>query len=128
MSLRFTAMNDFGNSTLCEKVSKKENDTPLWKFHLRIKFCFQRLDHLFPVLVGSKTASRCTADGVSGIELHVEWIESVATRADRNPDRIGVWVDLILTVQRLVELEADLRQVVELWNSTASNLGLNATL
>lgn len=98
------------------------------KVYLRVKLCLQRLDHLFPIMVGSEAASRGTADGVPGIELHVKWVESVAARADRNPDRIGVWVDLILTVPGLVQLEADLGQVVELWNGTASYLGLHTTL
>lgn len=79
-------------------------------------------------MVGSEAASWGTADGVSGIELHVEWIESVAARADRDPNGIRVWVDLVFTIPGLIKLEADLGQVVQFGNGTAGNLGLDAAL
>lgn len=66
------------------------------------------------------------------IELHIQRIESVAARTDRDADRIRVLRDVVgirrCLVLGFVQLEADLGEVVEFRNCRAFNLRLDAAL
>lgn len=50
--------------------------------HLRVKFGLERLDDLLPILMRGQTTSGGAADGMSRIELDIEWIKRMAAGAD----------------------------------------------
>ena len=74
----------------------------------------QRINDLFPILMCRQAASRRTGNTVFAIKLHIQWVESMSARTDRNPNRIRVLRYLIgMRIGRcfvfgFVQLEADL--------------------
>lgn len=97
-----------------------------------MKFRPQRLNHLLPIRMSRQATSRCAADTVFAIQLDIKRVECVATWRDGDTngvvvgalDRVG-FGNIVL---RFVQLEADLREVVELWDGVASDLGVDASL
>ena len=89
------------------------------------------LDDHFPVSVRRQTASGCAADAVLAIELHVQGIECMTTGTYGDADSVCilcsvlcVWRRLIL---RLVELETDLRKIIEFGDGAALDFRRDAT-
>lgn len=101
------------------------------RWHLLVKLRFQGLDDFLPVLVCCKTSSRSAADAVLAVKLYVERIKGMASRTDRDADTVCVLGYVLNTWQcfvfAFVEFETDLRQVIELWNGTAFNLGRDSS-
>ena len=89
----------------------------------------QSLQNLLPLAVAGQTASRSTSNAVLAVQLHIERIEGVAAGRQRDANGVivrrlaGFGIDVVLG---LVQLEADLRQVVELWDGVAGDLSLYA--
>ena len=89
----------------------------------------QSLQNLLPLAVAGQTASRSTSNAVLAVQLHVERVKGVASWRERDADGVVVCYLAsrgINVVLGLVQLEADLRQVVELWDGVAGDLSLYA--
>jgi hypothetical protein len=88
-----------------------------------VEFGSQRLDDLFPVCVRRQAASGCAADAVLAVELHVQGIECMATRTDGDADTVCILCDILGIRRRLVlglvQLETDLREIIEFGNGAA---------
>lgn len=94
----------------------------------------QRSQHLLPIAMRSQTSPRSVADAMLGIQLNIQRIKRMTTRRYGDADavversfRVGVGAGGHL-ILRLVQLEANLGQVVKLGNGVSGNLGLNSTL
>ena len=52
------------------------------EFHLRVELGLKRLNDLFPILMRCQTTSGGAADGMSRIELDIEWVKRMAAGAN----------------------------------------------
>lgn len=115
---------------LLTQVDRQETLRQLDSVELRA----QRLQNLLPLPMASQRAPRRATNAVLAIQLDIERVESVAAWRKGDADGVVVvrlrvlWVDVGGRVLGLVQLEADLRKIVELRNGVARNLGLYATL
>lgn len=60
------------------------------------------------------------------VKVDIEWINGMTARRYTDPN--GVCRFISIRVCRLVQFEADLAEVVELWNCRAFDLGVDASL
>lgn len=97
-----------------------------------VKFVLQCFNNLFPITVSRERAPRRTTNAMFAVELHVERIKGVAAGRDGDADAVvegalvARHVEVRRFVLRLVELKANLGEIVELRDGIASNLGLDA--
>lgn len=100
----------------------------------RVELSPQSLQHLLPLPVACQTPTRRAADAVLAVELDVQRVEGVAAGGEGDADGVVivglrvVGVDVGGGVLGLVEFEADLREVVELGDGVAGDLGGDAAL
>lgn len=59
-----------------------------------MELCAQGLNNLFPISMSGQTSSRGAADAMFAIELHIERVEGMSTRADGDSDGVCVLGDV----------------------------------
>jgi hypothetical protein len=81
--------------------------------------------------MGCETSARSAANAVLAVKLNIQRVESVATRRKRDTNAVVEAAAFGIVdsgfVLRFVQLEANLREIVELGNGVAGNLCLNTT-
>ena len=109
---------------LLAQVHSKEALGQLYSVELRP----QGLEDLLPLPVTGQTASRSASYAMLAIQLHVKRVECMTAGREGDADGVvvsGLAAGGIDIVFGLVELEADLRKVVELGDGVAGDLGLH---
>lgn len=81
----------------------------------------QRLNNFHPVHVDCQTPPRRTSNRMFRIKLDVQRIKGVAARSDRDANTVSECIRVL--VFRFIELEGDMRQIVELRDGVSLNLG-----
>lgn len=93
----------------------------------------QSLNDVLPVQMAREALPRCAADAVLGVEAHVERIVAVTAGGDGNSDAVAGYVRVVRVLAGLglglglVELEADLGQVIQFGDSIPCHLCGEAT-
>lgn len=103
-----------------------------WADDLLVELGPQRLNNLYPVCMSRQAPARGAANAMLAIKLDIQRVKDVATRADGDLDAVVEGGNALRIDRRVswhfVQLERDLRKVVELRDGGSLDLGLQAAL
>jgi hypothetical protein len=123
-----SAISFFLHELLRNLLAQVHREEALRQLH-SVELRPQSFEDLLPLSMAGQATPWRASYAMLAIQLHVERVEGVAAGREGDADRVVVsslaagGIDFVLG---LVEFEANLRQVVELWDGVACDLGLHA--